>query len=127
VRVTSSRWARVWFALWVGMILLVVVPWFTYQNHSHWAGVTWIPFLSPPFKPRDIVLNTLFYMPFGFFLLRGYQRRTRFDAAIAGLVLSALTELTQVYGHYRFPTTTDIVCNTLGAYLGAMWAQRRDG
>lgn len=123
----SSRAARVGFVAWLGVIVLVVVPWSTFQNHSHWAGVRWLPFVSPPFKILDIVANTLFYLPFGYLMRRGFSTRSRQDAVIAAFCLSALTELTQVYSHGRFPSTTDLACNTLGAYLGAIWADSRRG
>jgi glycopeptide antibiotics resistance protein len=121
----SSRAARIGFLAWLGVVVLVVVPWFSMQTHSHWAAVRWIPFVSPPFKILDIVANALFYMPFGFLLVRGFTSRGRRDAVIAGFCLSALTELTQVYSHGRFPSATDLACNTLGAYLGAIWADSR--
>jgi glycopeptide antibiotics resistance protein len=121
---TSSRRARVAFALWVGVIIVVVVPWYRIQDHSHWAGVQWIPFVTPPLRLRDIVANTLFYIPFGYLCLRAIDRRVSRVVVLAGL-LSLVTEFSQVFSHGRFPSSTDLVCNTLGGWVGAMWADRR--
>ena len=43
----------------------------------------------------------------------------------AAIVLSTGVELFQVYCHGRLPTTTDIISNALGAYLGARLAAAR--
>jgi len=121
---TPSLRARVAFALWVGVIIFVVVPWYRVQDHSHWGGVQWVPFLTPPIRLRDIVANTLFYIPFGYLGVRAIDRRVGRVVIIAGL-LSLLTEFSQVFSHGRFPSSTDLVCNTLGAWVGALWATWR--
>jgi glycopeptide antibiotics resistance protein len=121
---TPSLRARVAFALWVGVIIFVVVPWYRIQDHSHWAGVQWVPFLTPPIRLRDIVANTLLYIPFGYLGVRAIDRRVARVVVMAGL-LSLLTEFSQVFSHGRFPSSTDLVCNTLGAWAGALWAVRR--
>ena len=112
-------------ALWIGVILFVVTPWYDIKDHSHWANVQWIPFVSPPVRLRDIVANTLFYVPFGYFYVRATRRGEVWHAVAAALLLSAMTELTQVYSHGRFPSATALLCNSTGAYLGARWAARR--
>lgn len=122
---TPSRRARVALALWIGVILFVVTPWYGIRDHSHWANVQWIPFVSPPVRLRDIVANTLFYVPFGYFYVRAMRRGEVWHAVATALLLSAMTELTQVYSHGRFPSTTDLLCNSTGAYFGAIWAARR--
>jgi len=123
VQTTSLR-ARVAFALWVGVIIFVVVPWYRVQDHSHWAGVQWVPFLTPPIRLRDMIANTLFYIPFGYLGVRAIDRRVGRVVVLAGL-LSLLTEFSQVFSHGRFPSSTDLVCNTLGAWAGALWADWR--
>lgn len=120
-----SRRVQIAFAVWVGVILLIVVPWGSFQDHPHWDEVSWVPFLSGPLRIRDIVANVLFYVPFGFLYVRRFRTGVR-HAVLAAVVLSLLTELTQVYSHGRFPSSTDIVCNTVGACCGAMWAASRD-
>ncbi|AMY10100.1 putative integral membrane protein [Luteitalea pratensis] len=43
------------------------------------------------------------------------------------ILLSTAVELFQVYSHGRLPTTTDVMSNALGAFLGARWAAARTG
>jgi glycopeptide antibiotics resistance protein len=119
-----SRRIRIAFAVWVGVILLIVMPWGSFQNHAHWDQVLWLPFLSGPIRIRDIIANVFFYVPFGVLYIRRFRTGVR-RAVLAAVVLSLVTELTQVYSHGRFPSTTDIVCNTIGACCGAMWASSR--
>ena len=114
-------------ALWVAVILFVVTPWYGIRDHSHWARVQWIPFVSPPIRIWDILLNVLFYVPFGFMYVRRSSSRRLWKAVVAAALLSAVTEVSQVYSHGRFPSTTDLICNTVGAYLGAIWAGPRRG
>jgi hypothetical protein len=43
-------------------------PWGDLQNHTHWAKVGWIPFVSPPVRSFDVLQNLLLFAPFGFFV-----------------------------------------------------------
>ena len=109
----------------MGLILFVVTPWYGLRDHSHWAAVRWIPFVSPPIRLRDILPNIVFYVPFGYLFVRGTGRSVIWKAVVGAFLLSAATEFSQVYSHGRFPSTTDLVCNTAGAWLGAWWAGSR--
>ena len=111
----------------MGIIVFVVTPWYGFRDHSHWAEVRWIPFVSPPIRLRDMLLNTVFYLPFGYAFVRGTRGSVIWKAVAAAFLLSAVTEVSQVYSHGRFPSTTDLVCNTVGAWLGAVWAGPRRG
>jgi len=116
-----STWIRFW--LWVGFIVLAVTPWEDLQNHSHWRRVQWIPFVTPPVKPIDIVVNVLLYLPFGYWFaqLRGGRRGQVWGAVVAAAMLSLATEWTQLYSHSRFPSMTDVTNNLIGTALGAWW------
>jgi VanZ family protein len=105
-------------------IVFAVVPWYDIQNHSHWMNVQWIPFVSPPIKLVDIVINVLLYVPFGYWYARGWsQWRGKVARAIlAAAVVSLLTEWTQLYSHSRFPSLSDTTNNIIGAALGAWLA-----
>jgi glycopeptide antibiotics resistance protein len=121
--VNGRRWLLV---AWIAAIVAVTAPWTSYQPHSHWYRVTWIPFTSP-IRPLDLALNMLLYMPLG--VLRGprsapVRRRDMLIVAASAFLLSAATELTQVYSHGRDPTATDVVSNVLGALLGLLLARR---
>lgn len=121
-----EREPRVWPLLgWTGVILLVVLPWASFQDHSHWARAQWIPFVTPPIKLRDLVGNVVLYMPFGWLAIRRFRAQAVSRTVWVALVLSVLTEWAQVYSHGRFPSTTDVTCNVLGAWLGARAAARR--
>jgi glycopeptide antibiotics resistance protein len=117
--VTGSR--VLW--LWTCAIVVLVVPWATLQNHSHWANVGWIPFVSGPVRANDIVGNVLLYLPFAYFYARGRGRRGFMRTMAFAFVLSVTSEFTQVYGHGRFPSATDVTCNVIGACIGGLCAR----
>ena len=114
------------FLLWTVLILIAVVPWVGYQNHSHWQGVGWIPFVSAEVRLRDVAVNLLLYAPWGYFSARSVRvaaRRTWLVVVLAA-ALSITTEASQVYSHGRFPSATDVTCNVIGALAGALYARR---
>jgi glycopeptide antibiotics resistance protein len=111
------------FAVWVLVIIAIVFPWRTLQNHSHWQGVQWIPFVSPPIRARDIVGNAVLYVPFALF----YRQRfggTALRCIALAFLLSLATEISQVYSHGRVTSMQDVVMNTLGAVIGLVVARR---
>lgn len=71
----------------------------------------------------DVVLNVLLFLPFGAFAVAGTgsPRRQAALAALAGTLLSAGVELAQGALPGRYPSLADVVCNGLGAWLGARW------
>jgi glycopeptide antibiotics resistance protein len=110
---------------WTGVILLCVIP-SDLQNHTHWAKVCWIPFVTPPVKMSDILANMLLYVPWGFCFARPSVPPGRSRVVIAcAAALSVVTEATQLFSHTRFPSATDVTCNVAGAWLGAMMARAR--
>jgi glycopeptide antibiotics resistance protein len=108
---------------WIAVIALLVLPWTTFQAHSHWNNVDWIPFVGRHVRLRDNVANVLLYMPLGYLSRRQRFRIRTWQVGLFGFALSVLTEFTQVYSHGRFPSATDVVCNTIGAVLGAAFAR----
>ena len=110
-------------ALWLIVIAIAAAtfPW-DWQDHPHWGKVAWVPFSTGIVRPIDLLLNVALYFPLGF-LLSSKSTRSRFATAlVAGLLLSTLLELTQVWSHLRFPSATDIVMNVLGSLIGAFGA-----
>ena len=125
-QVRSLPRQRLGFALLtvsVALIAAIIVPWGDLQDHSHWAKIGWIPFVSGPLRRRDILANVLLFMPLGAGAALGFRGGV---AAVAGLALTlSLTgETIQVYTHSRFPSATDVVCNVAGAVLGALAVRR---
>jgi glycopeptide antibiotics resistance protein len=97
-------------------------PWGDLQNHTHWAKVGWIPFVSPPVRPMDVVQNLLLFAPFGFVAATA-SRHSRPRALLRATLLTAIIafagEASQLYSHTRFPSATDLACNVIGATLAA--------
>jgi glycopeptide antibiotics resistance protein len=118
---------RVWLAIWISLIVVVVVPWGTFEPHAHWERMAWIPFISPPVELEDVVGNLLFYLPYG--ILVGQQTAESRGAIVlatgCATVLSLATEFTQIFSDSRFPSMTDVACNVIGAGIGASWAIHR--
>ena len=103
-------------------ITLIVIGTFPYdfQDHTHWDRVGWIPFVSPPIKIIDIVVNVVLFTPLGAAVAANTRSKWSMPAAIgAAMALSLVMETGQLYSHGRFPSATDFVCNVTGAALGA--------
>ena len=94
-------------------------PWGDFRGHTHWMNVGWIPFVSPPVRLSDVILNVLLFLPLGVFsgLLKSSKGPLRVVAIAAPVAL--LGEWTQLYSHTRFASATDLVCNVAGAIAGA--------
>ena len=100
-------------------------PWGDLQNHTHWAKVAWIPFVSPPVRPFDVLQNVLLFAPFGWFvaLSSDHSRRGAVArAALLTLLIAFAGEASQLYSHSRFPSATDLTCNVVGATVAALAA-----
>lgn len=123
-RTRPASWSViVRMALALALVLLATTwPISDFQDHPHWFRVEWVPF-SSYLRPFDLVANVLLFVPFGAAWASGSSepRRVR-QAMYAGLALALAVELSQVYTHNRIATTTDVVTNTAGAWLGARWA-----
>jgi glycopeptide antibiotics resistance protein len=108
------------------ILALTVTPFQNLRGHPHWSKVTWIPFGDRHLIVGDMVANSLLFLPFGALgPWRGRPLAARVLAATAfAILLSSSVELVQVFSHSRLPTTTDIVTNTAGALLGAVFPVR---
>jgi glycopeptide antibiotics resistance protein len=126
----ARRWRiapRHRLALWVLIIIVIVFPWWSLQNHTHWQSVQWVPFVSPPIRLRDIIGNIALYVPFGWFYIRR-DRASPLACVGWAFLLSLATELSQIYSHGRFPSVQDLLMNVIGAVIGVFVAQsRREG
>lgn len=110
------------FAVWLLVIVAIVTPWRSFQGHTHWESVQWIPFVSPPIRARDIIGNAALYVPFGLFFTQRFRGPVLICIGSAFL-LSLATEASQLYSHARFPSVQDVLMNTLGAAIGVVAAK----
>ena len=113
------RVSRLGLILSIGIIFYFVLPWRSYQDHSHWQRVQLVPFASPPVRLRDVIGNILLYVPFGFFNTASTGRRGVWKWGMGcALALALATELTQVYSHGRFPSMQDCTDELPGCCAG---------
>jgi VanZ family protein len=74
----------------------------------------------------DLIANTLFYFPFGYFVARSLRRFSGFLrvllVVVVGVVLSVSMELAQFYLPERFTSMIDVYANGAGTLLGAVAA-----
>ena len=103
-------------------IIAATTAW-DFLDHPHWYKVSLVPFATGVVRPFDILANIALYVPLGF-LLSFKGRRLLATLAIA-CTLSVAMEFTQVWSHSRFPSTTDVLLNLVGSYLGVRLAERR--
>ena len=95
---------------------------------SNYDKISWIPFIDPDGSRAsipDVVQNILLFLPFGVFgFLSMNQRiwRSIFIATVSGALLSISVEILQLFTIDRTTSTTDLVTNTTGAFLGALTA-----
>jgi glycopeptide antibiotics resistance protein len=109
--------------LWTLLIIAATVP-LTDIGLEPRRRIRWIPVIAGRRNVVDVILNIGLYFPFGYWMfLRGNNRITRILSA--AFLLSLCAETTQVFSRTRFPSTTDLLTNTTGAWLGALWASTR--
>jgi glycopeptide antibiotics resistance protein len=123
--ITVSSRLRFYQVLWAISAIIGIcadtLPASDFVGHPHWRKVVWVPFTGAPFSLLDIIENVLLLVPFGFFgMLSGYAGRSKVRLVIAGMLLGAAGEFYQVFCHNRYPSITDLLCNTTGAFIGAV-------
>jgi glycopeptide antibiotics resistance protein len=119
----TRAWRAAALACVVGALALVLVPWGDFQNHSHWTKVVWVPF-APPVRVVDAILNVVLFVPLGAAAAAYATARRVGTAVVLGCALSLSAEFLQIYSHNRFPSTTDVSCNVLGAAVAAFATTR---
>jgi len=92
--------------------------------------ILWIPFKGGihGLDRSDIIANIIFFVPFGVLLtlkiiLREYRNlkaREWFRLLLTGAVVSASVEIMQLFTFDRQTSTTDVITNTTGTFLGAI-------
>ena len=112
------------------MIALASGPWFGIVSRPQWERVSLVPFAGFEDKPRDVVVNFLLFVPFGWSLAKSGQPRGRIGTAIlAAAVVSIGVEIPQLFYRLRDPSATDVFMAMCGAAAGSFASQafhRRD-
>jgi glycopeptide antibiotics resistance protein len=100
------------------------------RDRSAYRSVEWVPFsrFCPDygiFCPQDTGVNIAMLIPVGALVAlmppaatRRMQHMT--IAVAAGFLMSMAIETAQYFVPARFPSTTDLLLNTLGAFLGSL-------
>ncbi len=121
--------------LWFWLVLLFLIPLFPLTNfvgHPHWDSIGWIPFHDFSFTTNvfmDIIGNIGWFMIFGYLLHYWMNEDASSFRSIAtvfliGAGVSLSLEFFQIFCHNRIPSMTDVVCDTIGAGLGAYFSEQ---
>jgi glycopeptide antibiotics resistance protein len=121
--------------LWFWLALLFLIPLFPLTNfvgHPHWDAIRWIPFEDFSLTMNslmDIIGNIGWFMIFGYLLHYWMDENSSSLRSITTVILIAASgslalELFQVFCHNRVPSMTDVVCDTIGACLGAYFSDQ---
>jgi len=115
---------------WVLAIAILSGPWFGIVRHPQWNRVTLVPFHGSEDRPKDMAVNLLMFVPFGwsFAKSRGGRVTTLQAIGVAALV-SIAVEIPQLFYKLRDPSATDVVMAMVGAATGSLASQtfhRRD-
>jgi glycopeptide antibiotics resistance protein len=115
--------------LWTLLIVALTVPWYGLQSTPRLRAIRWNPLLSLEGRINilDVILNVGLYLPFGYWMLRPEKTTAANVGKVvaAAFVLSLAAETSQMFSRRRFPSTTDLITNTTGAWIGAMVARAR--
>lgn len=127
-----SRWwpAPLLVVYSASLLVLTLAPFdFTREAPIAPPRVEWIPFtyvcpVHGPFCLYDRITNVLAFLPFGVLAVLLSQRGATWSVrvrrvAAAAFAASAAIEAAQLFLPSRFPSTADVLLNTLGAWLGA--------
>ena len=92
---------------------------------SNYDKISWVPFIDTDGSRAsipDVVQNILLFLPFGFLGLLSIKKPRWghvLSATLFGSLLSSCVEIFQLFSLDRTTSTTDLVTNTVGAFLGA--------
>jgi glycopeptide antibiotics resistance protein len=106
--------SRLAFVVWLGIWVWIAAPWRSFRPTPSFRFVEVIPFAIP--GARTQILNLLAFVPLGFLGVRLGWRPGTILLVAAGL--SGATEFLQLFSATRYPSTTDLILNTVGALVG---------
>lgn len=105
---------------WIPVVWLVSFP-AGFTPDPQWERVTLVPFSSPADKLKDLAVNVVLFVPFGYWQGRAGTGSIRVGLAAAAVSISA--EVLQLFSTVRFPSASDVLYAVSGALAG--WALRR--
>ena len=109
---------------WILVIAVASGPWFGVVDHPQWKRVTWIPFHGFEDKPRDVLVNFLLFVPFGWSFVKSRTGlRGVASAVAAAAVVSIAVEAPQLFYRLRDPSATDVFMAICGAAAGSLASQ----
>ena len=109
---------------WILLIAVVSGPWFGVVREPQWSRVTWIPFQGSGDKQRDMLVNFLLFVPFGWSYVRSRPGPTGILlTAVAAAAVSLSVEVPQLFFRLRDPSATDVLMAICGAVAGSLVAQ----
>jgi glycopeptide antibiotics resistance protein len=109
------------WVLWIPVVWLVSFPWSAMPaDPAASGGAHWIPFTDPADKPRDFILNTLLFVPFGYSFARWRRAWPLLATVAAAAAVSLSAEALQILGTNRYPSGTDVVAAMTGALAGGL-------
>ena len=107
---------RLALAVWCVFWAWIAVPWRSFRPLPSFRHVELIPFTTG--SARSHVLNVLVFVPLGILTARlGWRPRS---VVLVAAGVSGTTEILQLFSTRRFPSTTDVILNVVGAIIGLL-------
>ncbi len=109
---------------WILVIAVASGPWYGFVREPQWSRVTWIPFQGFEDKPRDMLVNFLLFVPFGWSFVKSQPASNGvwLTMAVAAFV-SLAVEVPQLFFRLRDPSATDVVMAICGTCAGSLASQ----
>ena len=113
---------------WILIVAIASGPWFGIAGEPQWSRVTWIPFNGFEDRPRDMLVNFLLFVPFGWsFAKSRWGARGILVAAAVAAAISIGVEIPQLFFKLRNPSATDVVMAACGSAAGSLASQAFNG
>ncbi len=103
-------------------------PWFGVVHEPQWSRVSWIPFQGFSDKPRDMLVNFLLFVPFGWSFVKSRSSSSGVGLTLAAAAIVSIgVEIPQLFFRLRDPSATDLVMAVCGAGAGSLASQAFHG
>ena len=109
---------------WILVVAAASGPWFGLVGHPQWSRVTWVPFHGLEDHPRDMLINFLLFVPFGWSFAKSHAGvEGVWRAMMTGAAVSIAVEIPQLFFKLRDPSATDVVMAICGTAAGSLASQ----